>query len=208
MITLYLIRHGQTVWNSSGRYQGRTDVALSEKGIAQAEKTKERFRTVSLDGVISSPLKRAAHTAKGIAQTHGLPLETDARLKELSFGDWEGKTYDEIEKIWPGMIEAMYHDAGTMKLPHGESFADCQKRCMEAISDIIKRGDNKTYAIVCHGAALRTIICALIHIPLARSWNLALSNASISQVNIYPGDMNMLYTLNDTSHLGDMKSGS
>ena len=75
MITLYLIRHGQTVWNSSGRYQGRTDVALSEKGIAQAEKTKERFRTVSLDGVISSPLKRAAHTAKGIAQIHGLPLE-------------------------------------------------------------------------------------------------------------------------------------
>ena len=179
MITLYLIRHGQTVWNSSGRYQGRTDVALSEKGIAQAEKTKERFRPVSLDGVISSPLKRAAHTAKGIAQTHGLPLETDARLEELSFGDWEGKTYDEIEKIWPGMIEAMYHDAGTMKLPHGESFAECQKRCMEAINDIIKRGDN-----------------------------LALSNASISQVNIYPGDMNMLYMLNDTSHLGDLKSGS
>lgn len=79
---------------------------------------------------------------------------------------------------------------------------------MESISDIIKRGDNKTYAIVCHGAALRTIICGLIQIPLARSWNLALSNASVSQVLIYPGDMNMLYMLNDTSHLGDLKSGS
>lgn len=102
----------------------------------------------------------------------------------------------------------MYHDAGSLRLPHGESFEDCQKRCMEAVKGILQRGDNKSYAIVCHGAALRTIICALIHIPLARSWNLALSNASISQVNIYPGDMNMLYTLNDTSHLGDLKSGS
>lgn len=208
MITLYLVRHGQTVWNSSGKYQGRTDVALSEKGLAQAEKTVERFRSVHLDGVIASPLMRAADTARGIAETHGLPLETDSRLMELSFGDWEGKTYDEIEKIWPGMIEAMYHDAGTLKLPNGESFEDCQTRCMEAVNEIIQRGDSKSYAIVCHGAALRTIICALILIPLARSWNLALSNASISQVNIYPGDMNMLYTLNDTSHLGELKSGS
>lgn len=208
MITLYLVRHGQTIWNSTGKYQGRTDVALSDKGISQAKKTVNRFLSVHLDGVIASPLKRAADTARGIAETHGLPLETDSRLMELSFGDWEGKTYEEIEKIWPGMIEEMYHDAGSLRLPHGESFEDCQKRCMEAVKGILQRGDNKSYAIVCHGAALRTIICGLIQIPLARSWNLALSNASISQVNIYPGDMNMLYTLNDTSHLGDLKSGS
>lgn len=208
MITLYLVRHGQTIWNSTGKYQGRTDVALSDKGISQAKKTVNRFLSVHLDGVIASPLKRAADTARGIAETHGLPLETDSRLMELSFGDWEGKTYEEIEKIWPGMIEEMYHDAGSLRLPHGESFEDCQKRCMEAVKGILQRGDNKSYAIVCHGAALRTIICGLIQIPLARSWNLALSNASISQVNIYPGDMNMLYMLNDTSHLGDLKSGS
>ena len=208
MITLYLVRHGQTLWNSSGRYQGRTDVALSKKGLAQAEKTASWFQDIHLDGVIASPLQRAAKTAEGIAESHHLALETDENLKELSFGDWEGKTYDEIEKIWPGMIEAMYHDAGTMKLPHGESFKECQERCMKAINGIIQRGDNKTYAIVCHGAALRTIICALIDIPLARSWNLALSNASISEVIIYPGDMNVLYMLNHTEHLGDLKSGS
>lgn len=105
MITLYLVRHGQTIWNSTGKYQGRTDVALSDKGISQAKKTVNRFLSVHLDGVIASPLKRAADTARGIAETHGLPLETDSRLMELSFGDWEGKTYEEIEKIWPGMIE-------------------------------------------------------------------------------------------------------
>lgn len=208
MITLYLVRHGQTIWNSTGKYQGRTDVPLSDKGLAQAEKTVEWFKNIHLDGVITSPLQRAARTAQGIAETHGLPLEKDDRLMELSFGDWEGKTYQEIEAIWPGMIEVMYHDAGSLKLPHGESFEECQERCMKTIQGLVDRGDNRTYAIVCHGAALRTIICGLIRIPLARSWNLALSNASISQINIYPGDMNMLYMLNSTDHLGELKSGS
>ncbi|WP_296973317.1 alpha-ribazole phosphatase [uncultured Dialister sp.] len=208
MITLYLVRHGQTVWNSSGRYQGRTDVALSDLGLAQAKQTALWFKDVPLDGVITSPLIRASKTAEGIADIRHLPLEKDDRLKELSFGDWEGKTYDEIEAIWPGMIEAMYHDAGDLQLPHGESFEDCRKRCMEAVHDIIGRGDNKTWTIVCHGAALRTIICSMIHIPLSRCWNLALSNACISAIQVYPGDMNVLYMLNSTDHLKGMKSGS
>lgn len=208
MITLYLVRHGQTVWNSSGRYQGRTDVALSDLGLAQAKQTALWFKDVPLDGVITSPLIRASRTAESIADIRHLPLEKDDRLKELSFGDWEGKTYDEIEAIWPGMIEAMYHDAGDLQLPHGESFEDCRKRCMEAVHDIIGRGDNKTWAIVCHGAALRTIICSMIHIPLSRCWNLALSNACISAIQVYPGDMNVLYMLNSTDHLKGMKSGS
>lgn len=106
------------------------------------------------------------------------------------------------------MIEAMYHDAGDLQLPHGESFEDCRKRCMEAVHDIIGRGDNKTWTIVCHGAALRTIICSMIHIPLSRCWNLALSNACISAIQVYPGDMNVLYMLNSTDHLKGMKSGS
>mgnify|MGYP005906701635 CR=1 FL=1 len=206
MITLYLVRHGETVWNKTGKYQGRTDVALSEKGKAQAAKTAEWFQGVQLDGVISSPLVRAVNTARGIAEYQHLPIEKDERLREISFGDWEGKTYDEIEAIWPGMIEAMYHDAGTLQLPHGESFAECQKRCMEAVHSLIQRGDGKAYALICHGAALRTIICGMIDIPLARSWNMSLSNASVSAIQIYPGDMNVLHMLNFTDHLKELES--
>ena len=59
MITLYLIRHGETEWNKSGRYQGSTDVALSDMGMAQAEKVASYFKDIPLDGVITSPLQRA-----------------------------------------------------------------------------------------------------------------------------------------------------
>ncbi len=206
MITLYLIRHGETEWNKSGRYQGSTDVALSEAGLAQAEKVKEYFRNIPLDGVISSTLSRAKVTAQGIADTHDLPLETTPALKELCFGDWEGKSFSEIDVLWPGMMDEMYHAPDEVRLPHGESFLDCQKRTMAFIKELIARGDNKSYVIVSHGAALRTIICAMMEIPLARSWNMGLSNASITIMRHYVGennmkDMNMLFTLNQTAHL-------
>ncbi len=206
MITLYLIRHGETEWNKTGRYQGSTDVELSALGLQQAEKTKDYFQSIPLDGVIASPLQRARITAQGIADTHHLPLELVPALQELCFGDWEGKTFGEIDTLWPGMMDEMYHHPDKLRLPHGESFLDCQKRTMAFIHELLQRGDNKIYAIVSHGAALRTIICAMIDIPLARSWNMGLSNASITTIRHYVGeqnmsDMNMLFSLNQTAHL-------
>lgn len=201
MITLYLVRHGETIWNKIGRYQGSTDVELNENGREQAKKAAQWFKNVHLDSIISSPLRRAVYTAEEIAKIQKCSVETDSGIRELSFGDWEGLTYTEIEERWPGMIEDMYHDASKLKLPHGETFEECQRRCMKSIKELIARGDNKSYAIVCHGAALRTIICGMLNIPLNLSWNFALSNASISVLHIYPGDMNILYTLNSTDHL-------
>ena len=79
MITIYLIRHGETLWNKKGRYQGIADVELSEKGILQADKIEDYFRDIKLDAVISSPLKRAVRTGQGVAGSH------DLRLKHSNF---------------------------------------------------------------------------------------------------------------------------
>ena len=158
MITFYFIRHGQTIWNKSGRYQGTTDVPLSELGYEQSKKTAERLKNIHLDGIISSTLDRAFQTAKSINQYHHLQIEKSELLQELHFGDWEGLTYEEIENKWPGMIDEMYHHPDKLKLPNGESFLDMQKRAMKIMEDIIARGDDKTYVIVSQGAAIRTII--------------------------------------------------
>ena len=161
MITLYFVRHGQTVWNESGRYQGSTEVALSALGKKQAKLTAHWFEGISLNGIISSSLGRAMETAKEIAKLKSMNVEVIDALQELHFGDWEGKTFEEIEHCWPGMIEEMYHHPELLQLPHGESFADLQRRTIQAVEEIIDRGDNKTYVIVSHGAAIRAIICGL-----------------------------------------------
>ena len=201
MITFYFVRHVETVWNKAGKFQGRTDIRLSGLGEEQAEKAAEWLKLKKLDGIVSSPLIRAARTAEAIAERQGLAVEYDSNLVELSFGQWEGKTFDEINSQWPGMMDEMFHNPGNIELPGGESFKQCQERCMKTIDRLISLGDEKTYAIVSHGAALRTIICGLIHIPLACSWNLALSNASITEVQHYPENLNVLNSLNFTAHL-------
>ncbi|MDD6905208.1 MAG: histidine phosphatase family protein, partial [Dialister sp.] len=81
-------------------------------------------------------------------------------------------------------------------------------RTMTFMKELLSRGDHKSYAIVSHGAALRTIICAMIDIPLSRSWNMGLSNASITEIRHFVGennmnDMNMLFSLNQIAHLAD-----
>ena len=201
MITFYFIRHGQTIWNKSGRYQGTTDVPLSELGYEQSKKTAERLKNIHLDGIISSTLDRAFQTAKSINQYHHLQIEKSELLQELHFGDWEGLTYEEIEKKWPGMIDEMYHHPDKLKLPNGESFLDMQKRAMKIMEDIIARGDDKTYVIVSHGAAIRTIICGFLGIPLEKSWNFSFSNAGITCMNHYIGDRTILAFHNLTEHL-------
>ena len=201
MITLYLVRHGETVWNKAGKYQGTADISLSELGEKQSEKTIQWFQDKKIDKVFSSPLKRAKVTAEGIAFATKASLEIKNDLRELCFGAWEGKTFLEIEEQWPGMIEDMYHNPEDLQIPDGETFRECQIRCMKAINEIISREDNKTYVIVCHGAALRTIICDMIDISLKKSWNMSLSNASISCIQVYPNDMNVLHYLNSTFHL-------
>ncbi len=200
MITLYFVRHGETVWNHSGRYQGMTDVPLSETGRQQAAKTVDFFQDIPLDGVYSSDLSRAADTARGIAESHQLPLHQDRRLRELSFGDWEGLTYEEIEARWPGSIEQMYRHPAEIRISGGETFGEVQKRASAAVSGIMDGQDGKTFLIASHGGTIRTILCSLLGLPLDKAWTFCQANANVSCV-FCNKDRNLLYLLNGTEHL-------
>lgn len=87
---LYIIRHGETAWNVEGRLQGQTDTELNENGVRLAKVTAEGLKNIPFDLGISSPLRRAKHTAELVLAGRNVPLTTDDRLMELSFGSWEG----------------------------------------------------------------------------------------------------------------------
>ena len=91
-LTVYLVRHGETEWNRDGRCQGVTDIALTEKGIQQAEALGQVFSEKQISCILSSPLQRAHDTAARIAQPHGLAIETAAALQEWDQGELEGLT--------------------------------------------------------------------------------------------------------------------
>lgn len=102
---IYLIRHGETSWNTLGRLQGRTDIELNENGIRLAKITGEKLKDVHFDLAIASPLKRAYETAGLVLGDRNIPILTDERIEEISFGEWEGlccrraELSDSVQKI-------------------------------------------------------------------------------------------------------------
>ncbi|QGP93470.1 Phosphoserine phosphatase 1 [Neomoorella glycerini] len=197
---VYLVRHGETEWNNSGRYQGHSDVALSSKGRLQAELLRERFRHISLDGVYSSDLSRARETAATIAAPHGLEVNTVTGLREINFGAWEGLTYQEIIAGFPREWEEWRQDPGNRIVPGGESFQQVKARVWEAFNGIVQQEKGCSILLVAHGGSLRTLICAILGLDLTAVWRFRLDNTGVSIVDCYD-DKHILVLLNDTHHL-------
>lgn len=204
MIRLFFIRHGQTVWNHSGRYQGVTDVPLSDFGREQAQSLVPYFASRSIDAVYASDLSRARDTARPLAESKGLDVQVVSAFREIDFGAWEGLTYDEITARWPGAIEHMYSHPETVKIANGESFLDVQKRSYAALLDMLSADDEtnseKTIAVISHGGTIRCLLCALLGIDLHLAWNFKQDNANVTEIHYY-GQRNLLALLNDTHHV-------
>ena len=120
MVRIILIRHGETTWNTEGRYQGQEDTPLSEKGICQGMACAEGLKDIHIDRAISSPLSRSYETCRMAAEKHGLVVEKDERLTEISHGLWEGIHADEIEARYPESFYLWHTHPEKVQMPEGE----------------------------------------------------------------------------------------
>lgn len=200
MTKLILVRHGRTLWNSTGRFQGQSDIELSAEGIEQATKLAQNFPVEHIDHVYSSNLIRAFATGEAIAQKFNVPITADSRLSEISFGDWEGLTYDQIHDKWPHEIETMFAKPDEITMPNGESFPMVQKRGVEAMLDIVNKHKDQTIVITAHGGILRTLLAYCLHMPLRYIWTLRQDNTAVNIVTFYDENMN-IELVNSTAHL-------
>lgn len=130
MRTLILVRHGESLWNRTGKYQGQQDIGLSSEGVRQAERLAEFFSSWRFEAIYASDLARARDTAAAIAKRHALPVIMDARLREYAFGTWEGLTREEIELRYAELFAKRKQDINT-PIPGGETGAQVQARAME-----------------------------------------------------------------------------
>ncbi|RAE30899.1 histidine phosphatase family protein [Burkholderia multivorans] len=152
--TVVVWRHGQTDYNVARRFQGQSDIALNAVGLEQAERATVALAELHPDIIVSSDLLRAAATADQLAERVGLTVSRDARLRETSFGDWEGLTRDEIARTWPDELHAWISGADT-RPPRGETRTESGHRVARAITDIVTGTDAESIVIVAHGAVLR-----------------------------------------------------
>jgi probable phosphoglycerate mutase len=156
---LIIVRHAEAVGNAIREFHGWTDSNITEKGHVQAAQVAERLKSVPIDVIYSSPLKRTMETAKYISKVKGLPIIQRDDLKEINGGLWEGMTWTDLVKVYPEEYTVWEEKPHAHQMPEGESMKGLQQRLINAFSDIIKKEEGKNVCIVTHGTALRTLMC-------------------------------------------------
>ena len=173
---IYMIRHGQTDWNKTGKLQGQTDIPLNEAGRALAVKAGHALRDVPFTRVISSPLSRAVETAKLVLAAAGrvLPVEKDPRIEEISFGDLEGAVMKGTELSPEAEEFQAFFDAPEKYRParNGETLEQLLKRTGDFLADLASSGqEHDTVLVSVHGACMRALQANILHNPVSEFWN-------------------------------------
>jgi alpha-ribazole phosphatase len=200
MTKIIFVRHGQTEWNIAGKYQGQSDVELSSKGIEQAKCLAKAFPVKKLDAVYASDLKRAMVTAGIAVKKFQLPVQPEQAFREMDFGAWEGLTYAQIAAGWPEAIDNFFKRPDLLTVPDGETFVKLQDRAVTCVHELLRMHPDQTIAVFAHGAVLRTVLAAALHMPLRYLWSLRQDNTAVSIVR-YEHDNTTVELLNSTAHL-------
>lgn len=177
-----LLRHGMPVGGK--RYRGSVDDPLAEEGWNQMWSAVGRYR--DWDVVVTSPLRRCAEFAQALAEQYGLPLERESRLREISFGDWEGRTVTDILDDDPAQIERYWADPLNNTPPNGESLRDFNDRTVAAWDDLVDRHHGKRVLVVAHGGVMRMLLTHALGMPVSAVLRWEVPNASISRVRVQP----------------------
>lgn len=161
----WLIRHGETEEWARQRCCGSFDVALSPNGRLQIARAARALKSEPITVVFSSPLSRALEGARMIADECSCPCEVLPALREIDFGDFEGRGYDEIAARYPAEYRSWMEDPARVTFPNGESFSMLRARVLDAFSDIAKQRAGETVAIVSHGGVIRALIAWALQAP-------------------------------------------
>ena len=198
LVKLILVRHGQTLWNREKRVQGVSDIALSNRGSAQASSLARSLRGEKINTIISSPLKRAVQTAEAINRFHHLPIEPEKDLMELNMGDFEGMALQEMMKNHGDFLKRWAEDPASVVMPGGESLSELQKRAWGVVERIaVKSG---TTLLAAHNFTLMTILCKIKEMDLSHIRQVHVDVASKTLVEFKNGRGNVVF-FNDIDHL-------
>ena len=198
------IRHGETAWNVDTRIQGQLDIPLSANGRWQAERLAGALRDEPIEAIYASDLARAWETAYYLGQVQGQPVTKEIGLRERDFGDFEGKTFAEIEVLLPEQSMRWRKRDPEFSPAGGESLIALRARVVQTVERLAAKHPGKQIALVSHGGVMDVLYRAAtrLEIQAPRTW--ALGNTAINRLLWTPGGF-ALVGWADTQHLaGDV----
>jgi probable phosphoglycerate mutase len=196
------IRHGETLWNVGSRIQGQLDIPLNPVGHQQARRLALALKDEPITAIYSSDLARASQTAQYLANELGLPVMPEPALRERSFGDFQGKTFAEIEALLPLQAQSWRKRDPQFAPAGGESLLELTSRVVEAAARLAAQHPGELIALVAHGGVMDVLYraAARLDIQAARTWTLG--NAAINRLLWTPGGFSLAGWA-DTQHLDE-----
>ncbi len=194
------IRHGETEWNSAGRYQGHLNSALNREGLAQAQALGERLAAEHIDLLLSSDLGRALQTADAIAMRSGREIVVEPRLRERRMGIFQGLTPAEAQARYPGEYARFSTHDPDYVIPEGESVRQLFERSIACFTELAERHAGLTLATVTHGGVLAMLYRHAAAMPLDAPRDFPLHNAGVNRLRRRRGAW-QLQSWGDITHL-------
>jgi broad specificity phosphatase PhoE len=198
-LRLLLARHGEVLANRELRYVGSSDEPLADSGLVQAESLAAALAPLPVRAVYSSPLSRARETGGKIAAARRVPLRLEPRLREQSFGDWEGLTRAEVLGRDGERLLRWEADLATAP-PGGEPLADVQTRVLDLVGELAREHRGEWIALVSHVGPIKALLCAALGAPLATASHLFLDPGTLTVIDW--GDRPVVRLFNAHGHLG------
>ena len=199
--TLYFLRHGETQASQTGGYCGVLDVDLTPEGHRMAKEFTAAYKSLPWVAVFCSPLRRSMDTAKPLCGAVGVEMQLRDALKEIAYGQWEGKTPEEVNRRFHDEYVRYLADPGWNKPTHGERGVDIARRSSVVLEEIERRYPSGNVLVVSHKATIRIMICSLLGIDVGRYRDrISMPVASLSIVEMTEQGP-LLKVLGDRSHL-------
>lgn len=205
--TIDLLRHGEC--QGGEIYRGITDVPLTDRGWQQMESSLQSdvaHAETPWDRIVSSPLQRCRLFSEAKAQQLDIPLHSHDGFREMDFGDWEGRSIEEVHREHAGDVKRFYQDPANVAPPGGESMQMVQGRLLSAWHEVLNQHKGEHLLLVQHGGTIRILLAELLQMPLALVTRLEIHYASLSRVQVYETDdepFPKLVFLNKTAYRPD-----
>ncbi|QSH41817.1 histidine phosphatase family protein [Lentisphaerota bacterium ZTH] len=192
MKNVYLVRHGSLPEEYDSLYVGSMDIPLSAKGEAEAVAVGNYLQALQYEEVYASPMLRVQQTLK-LSGEH--PAQTVSELREIDFGEWEGKSFSDISRDWPLEVTEWFEEAEGFTFPGGEKLDDFFAR-MDTVIDLLESSSAENIVLFTHGGVICSLICRLITGNYKKVLGFEVSRGSVSQVRLFGDGRGVLCGLN------------
>jgi alpha-ribazole phosphatase len=182
---IYLIRHGQVAGSEVFRYNGQSNVQLTTKGLDQYRMLSERLKDKPISACYTSDLSRCVEGARIICSALGISPVPKKELRELSFGDWEGMTWTELEEKFPEAWQARLKDIVNYRVPGGENLLDLSERVMPVIEEIVEKHCGEEVLVVGHGGINRIILLHSLGAPYTSMFRVEQNFGCLNIIDYY-----------------------